>query len=391
MGEQAVIVKEEEPEDLSLRTREVGTQTDRAIDSVLEGFSPHQVKMVLELLTRLAATPTTTTTPNNETSVNTNDFPNAFNITNDSNTATGHNVENHEMGPSREEPSNMGPSRYGWISLEPENPSLSFTRTSPPLVQNKNFPPTSLPRQGPARSMDGHPSLATLPHPPPLMRARDAPQLPPLQRLSHRRATTERFYPSRPETSMWHIPARESSNLTREDIEAARPTIKYEEPFLHKERWSPSSNSISETESEERRGRLCRDQRIAQSMDIPFSVNEIIQTPMEEFNDLLSRHQLSEEQINLCRDIRRRGKNKIAAQNCRKRKLEQICLLETDLSDARTRKEELVKERVELLRLRREWQEKLERLEEGILGDLGRQGSVLKVNPENLVVVETAS
>ena len=32
----------------------------------------------------------------------------------------------------------------------------------------------------------------------------------------------------------------------------------------------------------------------------------------------------------------------IAAQNCRKRKLEQICLLETDLSDARTRKEELV-------------------------------------------------
>ena len=77
------------------------------------------------------------------------------------------------------------------------------------------------------------------------------------------------------------------------------------------------------------------------------------------------RHQLSEEQINLCRDIRRRGKNKvircsklslkktkiiisisffqIAAQNCRKRKLEQICVLETDLSDARTRKEELVR------------------------------------------------
>ena len=33
----------------------------------------------------------------------------------------------------------------------------------------------------------------------------------------------------------------------------------------------------------------------------------------------------------------------IAAQNCRKRKLEQICVLETDLSDARTRKEELVR------------------------------------------------
>jgi len=389
MGEQAVVVKEEEPEDLSLRTREVGTQTDRAIDSVLEGFSPHQVKMVLELLTRLAATSTTTTT-NNETNVNTNDFTNAFNTNNNAGVA-GPNVENNDLRPSIEEHPNMGHSRYGWISLEPENPSLSFTtRSSPPLVQKNHFPSTSLPRQGPARSMDS-PSLASLPQPPPLMRARDASQLPPLQRLSNRRATTERFYPSRPETSMWHIPARDSSNHAREDVESARPTIKYEEPFLHKERWSPSSNSISETESEERRGRLCRDQRIAQSMDIPFSVNEIIQTPMEEFNDLLSRHQLSEEQINLCRDIRRRGKNKIAAQNCRKRKLEQICLLETDLSDARTRKEELVKERVELLRLRREWQEKLERLEEGILGDLGRQGSVLKVNPENLVVVETAS
>lgn len=192
---------------------------------------------------------------------------------------------------------------------------------------------------------------------------------------------------------MWHIPARESSIPPRDEVEGmvGRKNIKYEEPFLHKERWSPSSNSISETENEERRGRLCRDQRIAQSMDIPFSVNEIIQTPMEEFNDLLTRHQLSEEQINLCRDIRRRGKNKIAAQNCRKRKLEQICVLETDLSDARTRKEELVKERVELLRLRTEWQEKLERLEEGILGNLGRQGSVLKVNPQNLVVIETAS
>ena len=42
----------------------------------------------------------------------------------------------------------------------------------------------------------------------------------------------------------------------------------------------------------------------------------------------------------------------IAAQNCRKRKLEQICLLETDLTDARTRKEELV--RVKNMNMNRE-------------------------------------
>ena len=30
-----------------------------------------------------------------------------------------------------------------------------------------------------------------------------------------------------------------------------------------------------------------------------------------QFNDLLSKHELTEEQLTLCRDIRRRGKNKV--------------------------------------------------------------------------------
>ena len=34
--------------------------------------------------------------------------------------------------------------------------------------------------------------------------------------------------------------------------------------------------------------------------------------PMDEFNDLLSKRELTEEQLNLCRDIRRRGKNKVS-------------------------------------------------------------------------------
>ena len=33
---------------------------------------------------------------------------------------------------------------------------------------------------------------------------------------------------------------------------------------------------------------------------------------MDEFNDLLSKHELTEEQLTLCRDIRRRGKNKVS-------------------------------------------------------------------------------
>jgi predicted DNA-binding protein len=51
-------------------------------------------------------------------------------------------------------------------------------------------------------------------------------------------------------------------------------------------------------------------------MRIPLTVREIIEKPMEEFNDLLTRKDITEEQINICRDIRRRGKNKVRKQNC---------------------------------------------------------------------------
>jgi hypothetical protein len=46
-------------------------------------------------------------------------------------------------------------------------------------------------------------------------------------------------------------------------------------------------------------------------MRIPLTVREIIEKPMEEFNDLLTRKDITEEQVNICRDIRRRGKNKV--------------------------------------------------------------------------------
>ena len=46
-------------------------------------------------------------------------------------------------------------------------------------------------------------------------------------------------------------------------------------------------------------------------LSLPISVRDIIDLPMDEFNDLLSKHELTEEQLTLCRDIRRRGKNKV--------------------------------------------------------------------------------
>ena len=57
--------------------------------------------------------------------------------------------------------------------------------------------------------------------------------------------------------------------------------------------------------------RESRDERKVRRYGLPLSCSEIIDSSMEEFNDLLTRHTMTEEQISLCRDIRRRGKNKV--------------------------------------------------------------------------------
>ena len=66
---------------------------------------------------------------------------------------------------------------------------------------------------------------------------------------------------------------------------------------------------------------------------------------MDEFNERLSKYDLSENQLSLIRDIRRRGKNKVAAQNCRKRKLDQIISLADQVKEMRDRKMRLIRDR----------------------------------------------
>ena len=45
-------------------------------------------------------------------------------------------------------------------------------------------------------------------------------------------------------------------------------------------------------------------------MIIPFS-QDIVAMPMEEFSEVVGARSLTESQLSLCRDIRRRGKNKV--------------------------------------------------------------------------------
>lgn len=91
--------------------------------------------------------------------------------------------------------------------------------------------------------------------------------------------------------------------------------------------------------------RLSRDEQRAKSLKIPFTVNTIINLPVDDFNELMSKHQLNEAQLALVRDIRRRGKNKVAAQNCRKRKMENIVGLEGELDSLKEERERLLSEK----------------------------------------------
>ncbi|MEQ2175696.1 hypothetical protein GOODEAATRI_020454 [Goodea atripinnis] len=88
-----------------------------------------------------------------------------------------------------------------------------------------------------------------------------------------------------------------------------------------------------------------KDEQRSQALRIPFSYDLIVNMPVEEFNDLLTSYQLSKEQLTLIRDIRRRGKNKIAAQNCRKRKQDVLLTLEDDLKALRTHHSQLLNEK----------------------------------------------
>ncbi|XP_050448970.1 segmentation protein cap'n'collar isoform X2 [Cataglyphis hispanica] len=107
---------------------------------------------------------------------------------------------------------------------------------------------------------------------------------------------------------------------------------------------------------------LTRDEKRARALNVPIAVNDIINLPMDEFNERLSKYDLSEAQLSLIRDIRRRGKNKVAAQNCRKRKLDQIISLADEVKEMRDRKLRLVREREFMLIERQRVKDKFSQL-----------------------------
>ncbi|XP_068101544.1 nuclear factor erythroid 2-related factor 2 [Hyperolius riggenbachi] len=111
---------------------------------------------------------------------------------------------------------------------------------------------------------------------------------------------------------------------------------------------SPSKSPFMKDKSISRlEARFTRDEQKAKALNLPFTVDKIVNLPVDDFNVLMSKHQFNDAQLALVRDIRRRGKNKVAAQNCRKRKMENIVELETDLDKLKYEKEKLLAEKGE--------------------------------------------
>ncbi|KAL7829908.1 hypothetical protein AOLI_G00307930 [Acnodon oligacanthus] len=112
--------------------------------------------------------------------------------------------------------------------------------------------------------------------------------------------------------------------------------------------WAPPVKGIKQemlSEDECEPEELSRDGRRLQALGLPFSAPQIVNMPVEDFLELLEGRGLSMSEVTLLRDVRRRGKNKLAAQNCRKRKLDAILGLQEEVEALAAQRDALLRER----------------------------------------------
>lgn len=76
------------------------------------------------------------------------------------------------------------------------------------------------------------------------------------------------------------------------------------------EKAKTSRRTSTETNSGSEDHQLNRDEKRARALRIPISTDDIINLPIDEFNERLAKYELTEAQLSLIRDIRRRGNKK---------------------------------------------------------------------------------
>ncbi|XP_017559169.2 nuclear factor erythroid 2-related factor 2b isoform X1 [Pygocentrus nattereri] len=133
---------------------------------------------------------------------------------------------------------------------------------------------------------------------------------------------------------------------------------------------SPSFETAFQSQQGHHSWSLCRDEQRAQTLNLPLSVEDITSMSVDAFNEAISTHKLSERQLSLMRDIRRRGKNKIAAQSCRKRKLDSLVDLQAEVEALREESQRRLSERERNAAALCETREKLSKLYDKVFSKL---------------------
>ncbi|KAK1805302.1 hypothetical protein P4O66_019646, partial [Electrophorus voltai] len=152
--------------------------------------------------------------------------------------------------------------------------------------------------------------------------------------------------------------------------------------------WAPPLKGIKEeVMSEEESGpeELSRDERRLQALGFPFSAPQIVNMPVEDFLELLEGRGLSVSEIALLRDVRRRGKNKLAAQNCRKRKLDAILGLQGEVEGLLAQRDALLRERAQTSKALSSAADGLEALSRDVLSQL-RDEYGRPLSPEQYII-----